>query len=169
MVNLGVTIMRSKASGLIAILLIFGLSAGAAMAAAGGGDRSSSSSSKPRNNDLTRAASMVESGNYDQAIPLLEKALTADPQSADAYNYLGYSLRKLGRIDQAEGFYQKALAIDPDHLGANEYLGELYLETGNLAKAEERLNVLDGACFFGCDAYYELRDAIAAYKAKQSS
>lgn len=160
--------MRSIASGLLAILLAFGVSAGAALAAGGGGSQSNSAS-KPKNNDLTRAASLVEAGNYDQAIPLLEKVLATDPQSADAYNYMGYSHRKLGRIEQAEGFYRKALAIDPEHLGANEYLGELYLETGHLAKAEERLDVLDGACFFGCDEYYELRDAIAAYKAKQSS
>ena len=160
--------MRSIASGLLAIFLAFGVSAGAALAAGGGGSQGNSAN-KPENNDLTRAASLVEAGNYDQAIPLLEKVLATDPQSADAYNYMGYSHRKLGRIEQAEGFYRKALAIDPEHLGANEYLGELYLETGHLAKAEERLDVLDGACFFGCDEYYELRDAIAAYKAKQSS
>ena len=38
-----------------------------------------------------------------------------------------------------------------------------------LAKAEERLKVLDKACFFGCEEYSELKEKIAAYKAKTGS
>jgi hypothetical protein len=61
------------------------------------------------------------------------------------------------------------LALKPKHRGANEYLGELYLEMGDLAKAEERLEVLDGACWFGCDEYSDLKEAIAKYKAQTGS
>ena len=99
-------------------------------------------------------------------VQLLQKVLESEPENADAYNYLGYSHRQLGKTDEAVGFYQKALALDPDHLGANEYLGELWLQVGDLPKAEQRLEVLDGACFFGCDQYYKLRDAIRAHKQK---
>jgi len=35
----------------------------------------------------------------------------------------------------------------------------------NLAKAEQHLAVLDKACFFGCEEYTELKEAVAAYKA----
>ncbi len=38
-----------------------------------------------------------------------------------------------------------------------------------LDKVEERLEVLDKACFFGCDAYRELEAAIAAHRAKSGS
>jgi Flp pilus assembly protein TadD len=132
--------------------------------AAGGG-----SSNTPKNPDLAQGAKMVESENYAAAVPLLEKAVTADPKSADAFNYLGYSHRKLGDIEAALAFYQKALALEPEHRGANEYLGELYLEMGELGKAEKRLEVLDSACFFGCEEYRELKEAIKAYKAQHSS
>ena len=37
---------------------------------------------------------------------------------------------------------------------------------GDLAKAEERLEVLDDACFWGCDEYRELKAEIEEYKAK---
>ena len=116
--------------------------------------------------DYQRAVKEVRSGNYAAALPLLEKAVKQNPQDADAWNLIGYSQRKLKRYDQALAAYQKALTIKPQHRGANEYIGELYLETGKLAQAKERLKVLDGACFFGCEEFDELKAAIAAYEAK---
>lgn len=145
------------------VVLSFGLHAGAVLAAGGGGGDA------PKNPDLAKAVPLVEDGHYAEAIPFLEKAVAADPKSADALNYLGYSHRKLGDVDKALDYYRKALAIQPKHRGANEYLGELYLELGQLEKAEERLEVLDGACFFGCEEYSDLKAAIKAYKAKEGS
>lgn len=126
----------------------------------------SDSSDKPADPNYAAAKQLIEDGKYAEAIPLLEKVVAGDDQNANAFNYLGYSNRKLGNHDAALAHYQKALAIEPSHRGANEYLGELYLTLGDLPKAEERLDVLDGACFFGCDEYTELKEAIAAYKAK---
>jgi tetratricopeptide (TPR) repeat protein len=116
--------------------------------------------------DYALGVKAVRSGNYAAALPLLEKAVDKNAQNADAWNFIGYSHRKLKRFDQAMAAYQKALAIKPDHRGANEYLGELYLETGRPAKAKERLKVLDSACFFGCEEYDDLKAAIAAFEAK---
>ena len=148
----------------LAFALLLGLSLAGPLQAAG--SNSSSSSSKPKNPDFTAGVKLVDAGDYDAAIPYLEKAIAAEPKNADAQNYLGYSYRKLGNRDKAFEHYGLALAIEPDHLGANEYLGELYLEMGQVAKAEERLKVLDDACFFGCDEYYDLKKAVAEYKAK---
>jgi len=106
------------------------------------------------------AKKSIGTQDYVQAVPLLEKIVAADPADADAWNYLGFSLRKLGRMDQAQKAYEKALAANPDHLGANEYLGELYVETGRMDLAKERLKRLDKLCFFGCDEYDELKEAI---------
>ena len=76
------------------------------------------------------------------------------------------SQRKLKRFDEALVNYQKALAIEPEHRGANEYLGELYLQTGQLDKAVERLKVLDEACYFGCDEFDQLEQAIENYRSE---
>jgi hypothetical protein len=46
-------------------------------------------------------------------------------------------------------------------------LGDLYLETDQLAKAEERLKVLDKACFLGCEEYDDLKEVIEKYKEKK--
>ncbi len=59
--------------------------------------------------------------------------------------------------------------MQPKHLGANEYLGGLYLELGELSQAEQRLAVLDKACFFGCEEYSELKQAIKDYKNRQGA
>ncbi len=122
--------------------------------------------SAPANPDYARAAELIEAEKFAEALPLLKKAETAEPDNADVHNYLGYALRKLEQYDAALKHYRIALRLEPRHRGANEYLGELYLVLGDLAKAEERLAVLDKACLFGCEEYTELKDAIAAYKAK---
>lgn len=119
----------------------------------------------PKNTEYGKAVTLIKAGKYQSAIPLLEKAAAKDPKNADVQNYLGYSHRKLKRFDVALKHYHAALRIAPKHRGANEYLGELYLQTGKLAKAEERLEVLDSACFLGCEEYSELKKAIADYKA----
>ncbi len=123
----------------------------------------------PMNPDLAKASELMDKGQFAEALPLLETASTAEPKNADILNALGYSHRKLGAIEPALDYYRKALEVEPKHRGANEYLGELYLELGELSKAEERLGVLDKACFFGCEEYTELKEAIKAFKAKGGS
>ena len=112
---------------------------------------------------------LIEGEKYQQAITELDKALVDAPDNADLLNLLAYSNRKLGNFDTALGYYLKALKIEPDHRGANEYLGELYLQLGQLEKAEERLSVLDKECFFGCDEYDQLKQAIEEYRKKNAS
>jgi len=150
----------------VTLALALGLSAAGGAHAMGSSD---GDAKKPMDPAYAQAKQLVEDGKYADAIPLLEKVVAADAKNADALNYLGYSNRQLGNTDAALAHYQAALALDPKHRGANEYLGELYLKLGDLPKAQERLDVLDGACFFGCDEYTELKNAIAAYKAKTGS
>ena len=107
---------------------------------------------------------LIQDEKYQQAISELDKALRDDPDNADMLNLMAYSHRKLKHFDIALDYYQQALQIEPEHRGANEYLGELYLQTGQLDKAEERLEVLDKECFFGCKEFDELEAAIAEYR-----
>ena len=143
-------------------LILFAAAAIAAGPAFGaGGDDDDRAQADP---NYTAAVEKIEAGDYEGAIPLLESVAQKDPDNADAFNYLGYTNRKLQRYAVALEHYQRALSIDSDHRGAHEYVGELYLETGNLAKAEEHLDALDRICFFGCDEYYELKELVEAYR-----
>jgi tetratricopeptide (TPR) repeat protein len=149
-----------------ALVLVVGLllAAGPVLAAGGGGGTRST-----KDTNYTQAEKLIKDGKYADAIPLLNKAVKANPKSADAYNYLGYSYRQLGQFEAAMEHYNTALSLQPKHLGANEYLGELYLQLGELDKAEEHLAVLDKECFFGCEAYSDLKEAITEYKARQGA
>ncbi len=144
----------------LAVVLALGL-VSAAMAAG-----TSSKSTKRKAGDYELGVKAVKAANYEKAIKRLSKVVAAKPGNADAWNYIGFSHRKLKKFDQAMSAYQKALAIDPDHRGANEYLGELYLQTGDLAKAKERLTKLDDICTFGCKEFDDLKAAVKAYKSK---
>lgn len=156
--------MSPRFTSLIAAALTLGLCANAALAA-GGGDTAAAKQDKY----YVEAKKNIDAGNYTRAVTLLEQSVAENPDNPDAWNNLGYSLRKSGQTEEALASYRKALALDPEHRGANEYLGELYLEMDDLAKAKERLDVLDGACFFGCREYTDLKEAIKAYEAKTGS
>ena len=149
---------------ILALVLCLTLGAGQALAITGDDDFGST-----KNLDFVQAARLVEAGDYAGAIPLLQKSVDADPNNADAYNLLGFSHRKLGDVEIALAHYRRALELEPGHRGANEYLGELYLELGRLDAARERLEVLDDACFFGCEEYSELKAKIEAYMAQTGS
>ncbi|MDX1435032.1 MAG: tetratricopeptide repeat protein [Gammaproteobacteria bacterium] len=144
-----------------AAALCFALAATPAMVHADGG-----SDNRPSNSEYSLAKQAMDDGDYQVAIDKLTKLHEAEPNDADVLNLLGYGYRRIGNFDQSRGYYLQALAIDPEHRGANEYLGELYLETGELAKAEERLKVLDADCWLGCSEYTELKESIAKYKAE---
>ncbi len=127
---------------------------------------STSSSTRPTPPSAYQSAvKAVKSKDYRRALRLLDQVVRDDPRNADAWNYQGFSNRKLGQLDAAFVSYRKALAIDPDHRGAHEYLGELYLRKGDPAAARKHLAALDRICLFGCEEYRDLKKAVAAFAA----
>ena len=83
--------------------------------------------------DFAEGKAAAYSGRYVEAIRLLKKVVDVEPKNADAYNYLGYSYRKIGKLELAESSYQYVFAINPNHKGALEYQGEMfYLEQFSL-------------------------------------
>jgi tetratricopeptide (TPR) repeat protein len=109
----------------------------------------------------------IKNKKYDAAINTLLAA--NQPSSADWNNLLGFAQRKKSppNLNAAEFYYQAALKIDPKHKGALEYYGELLLMKNNLPGAEQMLARLDKVCFFSCEEYRDLKEAIAKYKTKK--
>ena len=139
----------------------------AAHAASVGNAVSSSSGTASKSADFTAGETAAMDGNFEAAVGYLSKVVNTDPTNADGYNLLGFSYRKLGNVELAFENYRASLEIEPNHQGANEYIGELYLQLGDLANAEKHLKVLDEACFFGCQAYTDLKTAIKKFKLRQ--
>ena len=53
-------------------------------------------------------------GNSDQAIKLIEQALTVMPEYAEAHSNLGNVFREIGRLKAASECYRRALHLAPD-------------------------------------------------------
>jgi len=145
---------------LVVLLVVAGSWSQVVPADGGGGGRTSK---------MAPFMDLIEREKYQQAIDKLDKALVKSPDNPDLLNLTAYSHRKLEHYEIALNYYQKALQIEPDHRGANEYLGELYLHLGDLDRALERLAVLDSECFFGCDEFDDLEDAIEVFREANSS
>jgi tetratricopeptide (TPR) repeat protein len=134
-------------------------------AAVGAAGAAGAEKSAPAEDKLTPVRAQLAVKKWAAAIDELKRI--NDTGSADWNNLMGYSLRKSSPPDYAgaERYYDEALRLDPQHRGALEYSGELYLMTGDLAKAQQRLAVLDKACFLPCSEYTDLKKAIERYKA----
>ena len=110
--------------------------------------------------DLGNAKALIDKKDWSGAISALEKFVKANPNDADGYNLLGYSLRNAKRYPEAIFNYKEALRIDPQHRGAHEYLGVAYVQTKEIAKAKELLASLEKICGVKCEEYVDLKKAI---------
>ncbi|MBM3217224.1 MAG: tetratricopeptide repeat protein [Candidatus Rokubacteria bacterium] len=159
----------------LAIVLALGITAAVlASHAPAAGDPPSSErggvpSGKPEDPDYAKAVKAIEAKQFAAAIPLLEGVVKRDGSNANAYNWLGYAVRKNGDPAASIPIYQKALALDPKHRGAHEYIGEAYLMLNDLPKAKEHPARLDKLCFFSCEEYRDLKKAIEVYETSRKT
>ena len=116
--------------------------------------------------DLAAVRAKIKASDYRGAIADLNALIDKGVQHADAYNLLGFSLRKSGDTKNAMTFYKKALEFDPNHKGALEYSGELYVQLGDVAKARENAAKLTALCPQGCEELADLQQAINGASAK---
>jgi Flp pilus assembly protein TadD len=141
------------AIGLAAIL-----SAMPALSFDDGGDDYGSSAGAPT---LADARADIGAKRWTDAIEKLGRIVEENPQSADAYNLLGYSFRNAGNTTRAMQAYKRALTLDPKHTGALEYQGVLFVMLGDLDKANDNLARIKTICGTGCDEYKDLAQAIS--------
>ncbi len=120
--------------------------------------------SQPADPTYREAARLIADQRFGDAVPLLKQVVARNPGNADAYNYLGYAVRKLGDRAAAFDYYRRALQLDPNHLGANQYLGELYAETGDLQNAQAQLARVGEICRSSCQAVTDLENTIRRHQ-----
>ena len=136
----------------------------------GGGSSGGSSATSTDNRKAradakrTEAVKLIKAEQYAKASDLLKDAVKANPDDANAWNWLGYSYRKQQKYDEAQKNYREALRLDPNHKGAHEYLGELYVEIGDIKKAEELRDNLAKICHGACEELEDLNAFIAKNK-----
>ena len=74
---------------------------------------------------------------YTQALARFQQATGLDPQLPEAWNYVGYTSRKLGHYEEALAAYDKALILKPGFADALEYRGEAYLALSRVPDAQQ--------------------------------
>lgn len=73
---------------------------------------------------------------YAKAREYFAAAAQLKPQMYEAWNYVGYTSRKLGEYDQALAAYGEALRLNPAYSEAIEYRGEAYLGLNRIEDAK---------------------------------
>ncbi|HEY0767263.1 MAG TPA: tetratricopeptide repeat protein [Steroidobacteraceae bacterium] len=74
---------------------------------------------------------------YAKSLAKFQEAVQLDETLHEAWNYVGFTNRKLGNYDEALAAYDKALALKPGYPDALEYRGEAYLALNRIADAQQ--------------------------------
>jgi Flp pilus assembly protein TadD len=90
---------------------------------------------------LALGAFLERTGQFASAEVELRQAMRLDPKSAEAFNYLGYSLADRGeRLEEALDLVRKALAIDPWNGAYLDSLGWTFVKLERLEDARDPLD-----------------------------
>jgi tetratricopeptide (TPR) repeat protein len=74
---------------------------------------------------------------YSSARVSFQEAVQEDPRMHEAWNYVGYTNRKLGNYDAALTAYEQALNLKPGYPEALEYRGEAFLGLSRTSDAQQ--------------------------------
>jgi tetratricopeptide (TPR) repeat protein len=74
---------------------------------------------------------------YSRALKEFTRATNLNASMYQAWNYVGYTNRKLGNYDAALTAYDHALRLKPDYAEAIEYRGHAYLGLNRLNEAKD--------------------------------
>ena len=77
----------------------------------------------------------MQTGNNDEAVDLITRALTLNSGLTEAHNNLGLALHALGRFEDAVTSFGKALSLNPGYAMAHNNLANTLMETGQLDAA----------------------------------
>lgn len=85
---------------------------------------------------VERGAKFSKGGDHRRAAEEFEKAITGDPEFADAYDRLGVEYAQLGRYGEAEAELRRSTALDPASWIGHYDLGVVLYRSGDLPGAE---------------------------------
>jgi len=107
------------------------------VAFAAGSSSKPATDSRPGVSQYNSGVKYMQKGSYKKAQAKFEDALAKNPNMAEAYNNLGYSLRKQGaqNYEAALRQYNRSIEIDVNLAEAYMYRGVLHMLMGNEGKA----------------------------------
>ena len=85
-------------------------------------------------------AAAEQAGKIEKAVELLQKSISVNPETPEAYNYLGYMWVDRGQnVEEAGQLIRKALEISPDNGAYLDSLGWYYFKAGKFEQAKKEL------------------------------
>ncbi|GAM09644.1 putative UDP-N-acetylglucosamine--peptide N-acetylglucosaminyltransferase SEC [Geobacter sp. OR-1] len=88
------------------------------------------------NNSLIAGVRMLQKNRPEDAVVHFKRALALNPDSIDAYNYLGNTYLQLNKNDDAIATFKKLAAMKPFDAEAKISLGNAYSQAKNFKEAE---------------------------------
>jgi tetratricopeptide (TPR) repeat protein len=73
----------------------------------------------------------------DEAVKLIERAVSLDPENGAYLDSLGWALFRSNRVEQAEGYVRRAVAKDAHNAVVLDHLGDILNHRGNVREALE--------------------------------
>lgn len=103
---------------------------------------------QPQNNPNSlydTGAHYLRIGRLTEAMDMMDRALTLDPDFADAHNARGVIYTKMGRYDRANydralEAFNTALSLDPSNAGIRLNIAIVYILQGNMDQARQQYN-----------------------------
>ena len=89
-----------------------------------------------------RGVDLLKQKQFNAAQQAFAKAVTLDPNFAEAYNNLAFTLRKNGQLAESLRHYNRALQLKPNLAEAYMYRGVLYSQMGRKQDAMNDLATL---------------------------
>jgi tetratricopeptide (TPR) repeat protein len=80
-----------------------------------------------------------QQARFDEALPLLQQAVTIAPRNIRAHEVLGKAYLNLNRLPEARRELEAAVSIDPGFAVLHYLLGQIYRKEGQLDKAKSEL------------------------------
>nr|WP_246587210.1 tetratricopeptide repeat protein [Stakelama flava] len=85
---------------------------------------------------LQRGGALEQAGDWQAALPLLEKAVEMAPDEPVALNYLGYARVERGEdVAKAQAMLERALKLKPDDPSITDSVAWAYYKQGRVAQA----------------------------------
>ena len=85
---------------------------------------------------LARGGALEQAGRWEEALPLLKRAVDLAPNEPHALNYLGYAQVERGEnLAAAQKLLERASALQPDDAAITDSLGWAYVRTGQTTRA----------------------------------
>jgi type IV pilus assembly protein PilF len=111
----------------------------------------------------------LREGDYEMAMNRLEKAISLNPNSADAHDAIAVLYEKIGKNPLAEKHYKKALRLNPDNARGHNNYGQFLCTQGRYEDAEQEFLLAANDPFYSSPALAFSNAALCAARIPDES